>query len=125
MILNSCVPMICIIWRGIPIQLICLCILKGNTEEVEAAIGYAIDVGYRLIDTAWCYGTQESIGKVVERKIKDRVIKRKDIFITTKVIYFYSYFTEFCVFISIINSRKNWISVTKWLSYSTHNFRYR
>lgn len=47
---------------------------------------WAIDAGYRLIDTAWAYENEAEIGKAVRAKINQGVIKRKDIFIVTKVV---------------------------------------
>ena len=41
----------------------------------------AIDVGYRLIDTAQAYGNEEAVGEA----IKMSGVDRKDLFITTKV----------------------------------------
>ena len=61
-------------------------VFKGKPEEVEAATCAAVDAGYRHFDCAWNYGTQEGIGRALENKIKEGVIERKDIFITTKVI---------------------------------------
>ncbi|XP_053384414.1 aldo-keto reductase family 1 member B7-like isoform X2 [Mercenaria mercenaria] len=58
---------------------------RGKPEEVEAATSAAVDAGYRHFDCAWNYGTQEGIGRALEKKIKDGVIERKDIFITTKL----------------------------------------
>lgn len=45
------------------------------------AVADAIKVGYRLIDTASRYGNEESIGQ----GIKDSVIKREDLFVTSKL----------------------------------------
>lgn len=47
----------------------------------------AIDAGYRHIDTAFAYSNEAEIGKAVRAKIDDGVIKREDIFITTKVSF--------------------------------------
>lgn len=52
---------------------------------MEEAVKYAIDVGYRHIDTASFYENEAEIGNAVREKIKDGTIKREDIFITTKV----------------------------------------
>ena len=50
-------------------------------EETEQAVRDAIDVGYRLIDTAQSYGNEEEVGSA----IKECGIPREEIFITTKV----------------------------------------
>ena len=52
-----------------------------GTEGTEKAIFYALDVGYRLIDTADCYGNEETIGLALR---KSR-IPREEVFITTKL----------------------------------------
>ncbi len=49
-------------------------------EEAYNSVRYAIDGGYRRIDTALVYKNEVSVGKA----IKDSNIKREDIFITTK-----------------------------------------
>ena len=48
----------------------------------------AIDAGYRHIDTAARYFNEKEVGQAVNEKIKAGDIKREDIFITTKVIYY-------------------------------------
>lgn len=58
---------------------------SGNVDEIEAAVCAAIDAGYRHIDCAWNYGNQEGVGRALEKKIKDGVINRGDMFITTKL----------------------------------------
>ena len=52
------------------------------TDEKEAyeTVKYALEVGYRHIDTAQIYNNEHMIGKA----IKDSNVKREDIFITTK-----------------------------------------
>jgi methylglyoxal/glyoxal reductase len=45
------------------------------------AVKYALEIGYRHIDTAKIYGNESDVGKA----LKDSNIKRDDIFITTKV----------------------------------------
>lgn len=53
--------------------------LTGKT--VGAIIERAFDIGYRHIDTAQLYGNEKEIG----RAIKDGGLKRKSLFVTTKV----------------------------------------
>lgn len=52
---------------------------------VEQAVKDAIDCGYRHIDTAYLYGNEHEAGNAVRAKIDEKIIKREDIFITTKV----------------------------------------
>lgn len=49
--------------------------------EVINAVHYALDAGYRLIDTATLYQNEKSIGEA----IKENGVKREELFITTKV----------------------------------------
>lgn len=52
-----------------------------DQNECHQAALDAIDVGYRLIDTAQAYGNEEAVGEA----IKMSGVDRKDLFITTKV----------------------------------------
>jgi len=50
-------------------------------EQAYNAVRFALDAGYKHIDTAAAYNNERSIGKA----IKDSGIKRENIFITTKL----------------------------------------
>lgn len=50
-------------------------------EECVRVVKDAIDVGYRLIDTAQAYGNEEAVGEA----IRESSIPREELFITTKV----------------------------------------
>jgi diketogulonate reductase-like aldo/keto reductase len=51
-----------------------------NGPECENAVRWALEAGYRHIDTAQAYGNEESVG----RALRDSGIPRQDVFITTK-----------------------------------------
>jgi diketogulonate reductase-like aldo/keto reductase len=50
-------------------------------ESAYQAVRDALEVGYRLIDTAAAYGNEESVGKAV----RDSGVPREDVFVTTKL----------------------------------------
>src|SRR3954451_17898601 len=49
-------------------------------KECEDAVRWALEVGYRHIDTAQAYGNERSVGKA----LRDSGVPREDVFITTK-----------------------------------------
>ncbi len=51
-----------------------------NGAECVNAVRWALDLGYRHIDTAQAYGNEESVGKA----LRDSGLPRDDVFITTK-----------------------------------------
>lgn len=52
-----------------------------DLAECERSVVDAIEVGYRLIDTAQSYGNEEAVGKAIKRS----GVPRNDLFITTKL----------------------------------------
>jgi diketogulonate reductase-like aldo/keto reductase len=52
-----------------------------NQSEAKDAVKTALDIGYRLIDTAKVYGNEEGVGK----GIKESGLDRSEIFVTTKL----------------------------------------
>jgi diketogulonate reductase-like aldo/keto reductase len=52
----------------------------ADGPECERAVRWALELGYRHIDTAQIYGNEESVG----RAIRDSGVPREEIFITTK-----------------------------------------
>ncbi|XP_049882807.1 aldo-keto reductase AKR2E4-like isoform X2 [Pectinophora gossypiella] len=56
-----------------------------DIPKLVETLSYAIDTGYRHIDTAHLYRVEPEIGETIAKKIQEGVCKREDLFITTKV----------------------------------------
>ena len=56
-----------------------------DAAECERVVYDAIKTGYRLLDTAASYMNEEAVGKGVKKAIADGLVKREELFITTKV----------------------------------------
>lgn len=56
-----------------------------SKDECEKCVIQAIKVGYRLIDTAQSYFNEEEVGNAIEKVINDGLVKREELFITSKV----------------------------------------
>ncbi|XP_027843070.2 uncharacterized protein LOC114124093 [Aphis gossypii] len=58
---------------------------ESEQTEIYNAVKSAIDIGYRHFDCAAFYNNESSIGKAIAEKIKEGVIKREEIYITSKL----------------------------------------
>ncbi len=56
-----------------------------SQSEAENSVYWALSDGYRLIDTAKIYGNEEGVGKGIKRAIDEGLVKREEIFVTTKM----------------------------------------
>jgi len=72
--------------------------VKG--KDCEQGVKDAIDAGYRLIDTAFVYSNEKEVGNAVRAKIKEGIIKRSEIFITSKV---YAHWSTHLLFFCQLN----------------------
>ncbi|MFS4446167.1 aldo/keto reductase [Maribacter sp. 2307UL18-2] len=54
---------------------------SDNDQEVIDAVSYALQLGYRHIDTASIYGNEEGVGK----GIKESAVNREEVFMVSKV----------------------------------------
>jgi diketogulonate reductase-like aldo/keto reductase len=68
--------------NGVKMPLFGLGTYQASRAGTEDAILYALDIGYRLIDTAQMYGNEREVGNAVKRS----GIPREEIFVTTKYV---------------------------------------
>ncbi|CAK1592961.1 unnamed protein product [Parnassius mnemosyne] len=54
-------------------------------DKAESAVKWAIDAGYRHIDTASIYDTEDEVGKAINKKVAEGAVKREHLFVTTKL----------------------------------------
>lgn len=70
------------LYNGVEIPQLGFGVFQINDEKLcEQSVLHVLSQGYRLIDTAACYGNERAVGKA----IKKSGVKRKDIFISSKV----------------------------------------
>jgi len=58
---------------------------NAKSGEVGAAVRAAIEIGYRHIDCAQAYLNQEEVADAIHGAIADGLVKREDLWITTKI----------------------------------------
>ena len=56
-----------------------------SNSQAENSVYWALKAGMRLIDTARIYGNEDGVGRGIRRAIKDGIVKREEIFVTTKM----------------------------------------
>ena len=59
----------------------------GNNNECQQAVQYAIEQGYRSIDTAKVYGNEEKVGAGIKAAMTSTGLSREDLFITSKLYF--------------------------------------
>uniref|UniRef100_A0AC35TRL5 Aldo_ket_red domain-containing protein n=1 Tax=Rhabditophanes sp. KR3021 TaxID=114890 RepID=A0AC35TRL5_9BILA len=56
-----------------------------KSDDIFNCLDVALEAGYRFFDTAQCYGNEAAIGDALKKLLPKYLLKREDIFITTKV----------------------------------------
>ena len=56
-----------------------------SDTQAENSTYWALKAGFRLIDTARIYGNESGVGRGIQRAIDEGIVKREDIFVTTKM----------------------------------------
>ena len=56
-----------------------------NPQQAEKSVYWALKAGYRLIDTARIYGNEQAVGSAIRRAISEGIVKREELFVTTKM----------------------------------------
>ena len=67
--------------NGITMPLLGYGLFKVPPQEAERCTREALEVGYRLIDTAQAYGNEQGVGDAIRRS----GIPREEVFIVTKI----------------------------------------
>lgn len=67
--------------NGVKMPMLGYGVFQTPPEETECCVAEALEVGYRLIDTAQVYGNEEGVGAAVAKS----GLAREDIFITSKI----------------------------------------
>ena len=70
--------------NGIDIPMEGFGVFQVPEDQCEQVVLDAIGTGYRLLDTASSYKNEEAVGSAVKKAIAAGIVKREDLFITTK-----------------------------------------
>lgn len=70
--------------NGIDIPMEGFGVFQVPEDQCEQVVLDAIGTGYRLLDTASSYKNEEAVGSAVKKAIAAGMVKREDLFITTK-----------------------------------------
>ncbi|WP_060981083.1 aldo/keto reductase [Vibrio splendidus] len=58
---------------------------KIEKDQCAETVYNAIKIGYRLLDSACDYGNEKEVGQGIKRAIEDGIVKREDLWITSKL----------------------------------------
>ena len=69
------------LWNGVEMPIIGYGVFQVSPDECERCVADALEVGYRMIDTAQAYQNEEGVGNAVRKS----GIAREDIFLVSKI----------------------------------------
>jgi len=58
---------------------------SGRGRATENAVSWALEAGYRHVDTASMYGNESEVGAALKRAFGANLVRREDVFVTTKL----------------------------------------
>lgn len=73
------------LYNGVDIPLLGIGTFMISSEDTESSVYTALKGGYRMIDTANAYLNEEAVGRALSRAISEGIVKRSDVFISTKI----------------------------------------
>lgn len=73
------------LYNGVQVPVLGIGTFLISPEDTEKSIYAALKDGYRMIDTANAYMNEEAVGKALARAIREGIVKREDVFVSTKI----------------------------------------
>ncbi len=74
-----------VLYNQVKVPILGLGTFMISSEDTERSVYMALKGGYRLIDTANAYLNEEAVGKAISRAIKEGIVRREEIFVSTKI----------------------------------------
>ena len=71
--------------NGVEVPVLGIGTFMISPEDAEKSVYAALKGGYRMIDTANAYMNEEAVGKALARAIRDGIVKREEVFVSTKI----------------------------------------
>ena len=71
--------------NGIEMPILGIGTYSLSSSQAENSVYWALKAGFRLIDTARIYGNEDGVGRGIRRAISEDIVKREEIFVTTKM----------------------------------------